>query len=401
MTSAAGAMLTLADGRTLIDGVGSWWVSALGHNHPRVVEALEAQLRTMAHVALAGLTHEPAARLAARLAALAPPGLTRVFYSDNGSTAVEVAIRAAFQWQQQRGDVRRRVFVSFEGAYHGDTIGAVSVGGIDEFHARFGPLLFETARVRGPGGNAQHWEASLAALSDVLQRRGDEIAAVVIEPLVQGAAGMLMHPPELVRRVRELCDSVGALLIADEVFVGFGRTGTLFACEQAGVTPDLMCLSKGLTGGALPFAATLATEAVYDGFRGARDRMFYYGHSYCGNPLGCAAAHGALDAFEQDDVLGAAQARAAELESGLAVLATLPGVSSVRRTGLIGAVQLGHESRYGDDVGWRVYQAALRSGAYLRPLGNVVYFVPALTIPAATLGTLLEIAEGAIREAVG
>lgn len=390
------------DGRTLIDGVGSWWVSNLGHGHPRVRAAVHEQLDRMAHVAMAGLAHEEGARLAKRLADITPDGLTRAFYSDNGSTAVEVAVRAAFQFWRQNGAPERRLFLSFDGAYHGDTIGTVSVGGIPTFHDTFGPLLFETVRAPAPPEQPDFEDAAFAALEQALEPRASEVAAVVVEPLVQGAAGMRMHSPAWLRRVRALCDAHGVLLIADEVFVGFGRTGTLFACEQAGITPDFLCLSKGLTAGFMPFAATMTTERIYDGFRGGPERTFFYGHSYCGNPLGCAAAHAVLDAFEQDDVLGNVAARGAQLDAWLARVATRDHVAHVRRTGLVAAVQFaeGDRSNYLARTGWNVYEEALRRGAYLRPLGNVTYFVPALTIRETELAGLLEIADASIEAAL-
>lgn len=394
--------LHLDDGRTLIDGVGSWWVSNLGHGHPRVRAALHEQIDRMAHVAMAGLAHEEGARLAHRLVAAAPAGLTRVFYSDNGSTSVEVAIRAAFQFWRQNGAPERRLFLSFDGAYHGDTIGTVSVGGIPTFHDTFGPLLFETIRAPAPPEAENGEEQAFGVLEAALAARASEVAAIVIEPLVQGAAGMRMHSAGWLARVRELCDAHGVLLIADEVFVGFGRTGTLFACEQAGITPDFLCLSKGLTAGMLPFAATVTTERIFDGFRGGPERTFFYGHSYCGNPIGCAAAHAVLDTFEQDPVLENVGQRSAELERWLTRMGERPEVAHVRRTGLIGAIQFaeGDGSDYLARTGWNVYEQALARGAYLRPLGNVTYFVPALTITAPELERLLHIAEESIDAAL-
>lgn len=395
--SAEHIYLTTQDGRRLIDAVGSWWVSNLGHGYPRVREALHAQLDRMPHVAAAGLTHPPAAALASRLAAAAPGGLERVFYSDNGSTAVEVAVRAAFQFWQQQGHPEKRVFVSLDGAYHGDTIGAVSVGGIATFHDRFAPLLFE--RLAAPTPSRVGEDASLRALDALLQEHGARVAALVIEPLVQGAAGMCMHSPAYLKAVAERCRAHDVLLIADEVFVGFGRTGTLFACEQAGVEPDFLCLSKGLTAGMLPFAATLATARVYDGFRG-EGHTFYYGHSYCGNPLGCVAALAVLDAFEQDGVLDNVAERGAQLGAWLERQAGREGVHETRRTGLIGAIQLGTSSAYTADIGWAVYRAALERGAYLRPLGNVIYMVPALTIREDELEALLAIVDESLSVAL-
>lgn len=392
--SASGPFLHTADGRRLFDAVGSWWVSNLGHGHPRVASAMKAQIDRMSHVAIAGLAHEPSARLAARLAEVTPDGLTRAFYSDNGSTSVEVAVRAAFQFWQQNGRPDRTAFLSLEGAYHGDTIGAVSVGGIDEFHEKFRPLLFETVRAASPGSS---WhEDAFADLEARMRRDADRLAAVIVEPLVQGAAGMLMYPPAYLSRVRALCDELDIFMIADEVFVGFGRTGTLFACEQAGITPDFLCLSKGLTAGFMPLGVTMVTERVIDGFRGDKG-TFYYGHSFCGNPLGCSAALAVLDTFEEEPILENVAARGEQMQAWLDGMAD---VGDTRRTGLIGAVQLGTTSDYTLPVGWEVYRHALELGAYMRPLGNVSYFAPALTITESELAELLSIAETAIRRVV-
>lgn len=398
IVGANGPHIHTDDGRTLIDGVGSWWVTNLGHGYPRVRDAMAAQLEAFSHVAIAGLVHAPSVRLAERLAKVAPPGLTRTFYSDNGSTAVEVAVRGAFQYWQQNGAPKKRVFVSLEGAYHGDTIGAVSVGGIDTFHKVFGPLLFETIRAPSPG---RSWYVdAFDALEKALRERHEEIAAVIVEPLVQGAAGMLMHPPEYLTRLRALCDELDVFLIADEVFVGFGRTGTLFACEQAGITPDFLCLSKGLSAGFLPFAVTMTTERVFDGFSGGPTRTFHYGHSMCGNPLGCSAALAVLDAFEQDGILEHAAKLESRIGAWLAQMAERPFVSDARHTGTIAAVQIGGTAAYDRPIGWRIYAEALRRGAYLRPLGNVTYFVPPLTTPLPVLDELLAIAEEAIDAAI-
>ena len=290
-----GCYLVDVDGRRYLDGTSSLWCNVHGHRHPAIDRAVSEQLDRVAHSTMLGLSHPGAAELAARLVAIAPAGLSRVFYSDSGSTAAEIALKMAFQYQAQRGGehARRTSFVKLREAYHGDTIGSVSVGGIDLFHATYGPLLFETHAAE-PGDAAD--------LERVLATHGEEVAAVIVEPLVQGAAGILVQPPGYLRAVRELCDAHGVLLICDEVATGFGRTGTMFACEQEGVAPDLLCLAKGLTGGYLPLAATLATEAIYEGFLGAPEeqRTFFHGHTYTGNPLACAAALANLDVFESE-----------------------------------------------------------------------------------------------------
>ena len=401
VASAEGIWLTDEDGQRWMDGSGSWWVSNLGHGYPRVREALHAQLDKAAHVMFGGATHAPAATLAARLASVAPPGLTRTFFSDNGSTAVEVAIRVAYESWQQRGETARRRFVTLEGAYHGDTLGTVSLGSIAAFRHRLEGLLFEVLSIpAGDGAVGTGWESEMVdALAALLAARGHEVAAVVVEPLILGASGMRMYSAATLRRMHELAKGAGALFIADEVFVGMGRTGTLFACEQAGITPDLLCLSKGLTAGSLPFAVTLATEELFDAFRGERSRMFHYGHSYCGNPLGCAAALATLDAFAEDGILEHAALRAEQMRRTTADWRQWPGVAEVRQTGLVLAVQLAEGSDYTDPVGWRIAKAAAARQLLIRPLGNVLYLVPALTITEHELDDMLERFGSAIRSA--
>src|SRR5437763_4010186 len=288
-----GTNLYDVDGNAYIDGVSSLWCNVHGHRHPAIDAAVRAQLDRVAHSTMLGLSHPPAVELAEKLVAIAPPGLTRVFYSDSGSTAVEVALKMAFQWWAQRGERRRTGFICLENAYHGDTVGSVSVGGIDTFHALYEPLLFETWRARA--GDADH-------LADLLEQHGRSTAAVIVEPLVQDAAGMLMQPRGYLRHGRELCDAHDVLLICDEVATGFGRTGRMFACDHEDVTPDLMCVGKGLTGAALPLAATLTTERVYEGFLGRPDelRTFFHGHTYTGNPLACAAAIATPELFQRE-----------------------------------------------------------------------------------------------------
>ena len=401
VASAEGIWLTDENGQRWMDGSGSWWVSNLGHGYPRVREALHAQLDKACHVMFGGATHAPAATLAARLAAVAPPGLTRTFFSDNGSTAVEVAIRIAYESWQQSGATARRRFVTLEGAYHGDTLGTVSLGSIAAFRHRLDGLLFEVLSIpAGDGAVGTAWESEMVgALAALLAARGDEVAAVVVEPLILGASGMRMYSAATLRRMYELAKAAGALFIADEVFVGMGRTGTLFACEQAGITPDLLCLSKGLTAGSLPFAVTLATEELFDAFRGERPRMFHYGHSYCGNPLGCAAAIATLDAFAEDGILEQSALRAQQMQRATADWRQWPGVAEVRQTGLVLAVQLSAGSDYADPIGWRVAKAAAACELLIRPLGNVVYLVPALTISEPELDDMLERFGSAIRSA--
>jgi adenosylmethionine-8-amino-7-oxononanoate aminotransferase len=389
-----GAELVDSEGRRYIDGVSSLWCNVHGHRHPLIDGAVRDQLDRIAHSTMLGLTHRGAAELAARLVELAPPGLSRVFYSDSGSTAAEIALKMAFQyWQQRGGQHRRRTsFVCLSGAYHGDTLGAVSVGGIDLFHGAYSPLLFGAHRVE-PGDVDQ--------LERVLAFHAEEIAAVIVEPLVQGAAGIRVQPPGFLRSVRELTERHDVFLICDEVATGFGRTGTMFACEQERVAPDFLCLGKGLTGGYLPLAATLTTERVYDGFLGAPEesRTFFHGHTFTGNPLACAAALANLDAFRSERTLVRVQPKIRLFGDLLRELARLPEVAEVRGRGLMAGIDLGeHEPalRLGD----RVAMEARERGVIVRPLGDVVVLMPPLTIGAAELRRLVEIVAASIQAGV-
>jgi adenosylmethionine-8-amino-7-oxononanoate aminotransferase len=391
---AEGTDLIDAEGRHYIDGVSSLWCNVHGHRHPLIDDAVREQLDHVAHSTMLGLTHRSGAELAARLVDLAPPGLSRVFYSDSGSSATEIALKMAFQYWRQRGGqhARRTSFVALRGAYHGDTLGAVSVGGIDLFHSAYSPLLFPTHRVEP--GNVEQLECAL-------DFHAEEVAAVIVEPLVQGAAGIKVHPPGYLRRVRELCDHHGLLLICDEVATGFGRTGTMFACEQERVAPDFLCLGKGLTGGYLPLAATLTTERVYEGFLGdAEDgRTFFHGHTFTGNPLACAAALASLAVFEREDTLVRLQPKIRLLGELLAEVAKMPEVAEIRGRGFMVGIDLGqHDS--GLRLGHRVVTAARERGAIMRPLGDVIVLMPPLAISKADLRRLVEIVAESIQAAV-
>ncbi len=380
-------------GQRYLDGVSSLWCTVHGHRHPGIDAAVTEQLGKVAHSTMLGLSHPGGAELAGRLAGLAPPGLSRVFYSESGSTAVEIALKMAFQYQQQRGGqhARRTSFVHLRDSYHGDTIGSVSVGGIDLFHSTYRPLLFQT-HVAEPGDAAD--------LERALAMHEEEIAAVIVEPLVQGAAGMLLHPPGYLRAVRELCDSFGVLLICDEVATGFGRTGTMFACEQEDVSPDLLCIAKGLTGGYLPLAATLATERIHEGFLGAPEeyRTFFHGHTYTGNPLACAAALANLDAFEQERTLERLQPKIALLRELLDEVEAMPEVTEVRARGVMVGIDLGeHDPAL--RMGHRVTLEARRRGAIVRPLSDVVVLMPPLSISEEELRSLVAIVAESIRAA--
>ncbi len=389
-----GTTLYDREGSAYIDGVSSLWCNVHGHRHPAIDAAVRAQLDRVAHSTMLGLAHEPAIVLAERLAAIAPGELERVFYSDSGSTAVEVAIKMAFQWWAQRGETQRTRFICLENAYHGDTVGAVSVGGIDLFHSLYRPLLFDALPARA--GDADH----LAAL---LAEHGEEVAAVILEPLVQGAAGMLMQPPGYLRRVRELCDRHGILLICDEVATGFGRTGRMFACEHEDVAPDLMCVAKGLTGGYLPLAATLATPRIYEGFLGRFDqfRTFFHGHTFTGNPLACAAAIATLETFEAERTLERLPAKIGLLERALSEhVAGLPGVAEVRQRGLMVGIELAVADP-AQRRGHEVTLAARRRGAIVRPLGDVIVLMPAPAMSEPELQRLVTITADAIADVTG
>jgi adenosylmethionine---8-amino-7-oxononanoate aminotransferase len=387
-----GVYLFDTDGRRYIDGTASLWCNVHGHRHPAIDRAIHEQVDRVSHTTMLGLSHPGATELAGRLVEIAPPGLTRVFYSDSGATAAEIALKIAFQYQRQRGETGRDSFVRLRDAYHGDTIGSVSVGGIDLFHATYRPLLFETHAAE-PGDAAD--------MERVLREHAGEVAACIVEPLVQGAAAMIVHPPGYLRAVRELCDEHGLLLICDEVATGFGRTGTMFACEQEDVAPDLLCVAKGISGGYLPLAATLTTEEIYEGFLGApaEQRTFFHGHTYTGNPLACAAALASLDVFESERTIEAMQPKIHLLERLLAEVEAMPEVAEVRWRGFMIGIDLGvHDVNL--RLGHRVTLEARRRGAIVRPLGDTVVIVPPLSISEQELRELVAITRESIEAAV-
>ncbi len=415
-----GAWLVDHDGHRTLDAISSWWTNLHGHAEPRIAEAIARQARTLEQVILAGATHPPAVELAERLLAIAPrqagrTPLAKVFYADNGSAGVEVALKMAFHWFRNRGDEPRRTkFVALENGYHGETIGALSVGDIPLYRRTYAPLLMEALFAPSPDGTlaregqtaAGRAEDAADALARLFDDHPGEICALILEPRVQCAGGMRMHDPLFLRRARELCDVHGVFLIADEIAVGFGRTGSMFACEQAGIMPDLMCLSKGLTGGFLPLAAVLATQDIYDGFLDdSRERAFLHSHSYTGNPLACAAALASLDIFASDDVLARNRRTAARMAALAAPLAAHPHVAEVRQAGMILALELGRDGVRGAGfdatarVGLRAYTAALARGVLLRPLGDVLYWMPPYCIDDAQLELLASVTADAIDEA--
>jgi adenosylmethionine---8-amino-7-oxononanoate aminotransferase len=412
---ARGCMLVDLDGREYIDGVSSLWCNVHGHRAAEIDDAVRAQLDRVAHTTLLGLANVPSILLARRLVELAPPGLTRVFFSDDGATAVEVALKMAFQFWRQcpRPQPCKTKFLSLQAAYHGDTLGDVSVGDLARFHQLFTPLLFPTVRApspycyRCPLGleRPSCGIACVEALAELVREHADNLAAVVIEPLVQGAAGMITAPPGYLRRVRDVTREYNVLLIADEVAVAFGRTGTLFACSQEDVVPDFLCLAKGLTGGYLPLAATLTTEEVYAAFLGPPEqgRTFYHGHTYTGNPLGAAAALANLDLLESG-VLDALPAKVEHLRVQLQRLAELPCVGEVRQRGLMAGVELVQDRPSkrpfppADRAGARVCRLAREGGVLLRPLGDVVVVMPPLAIEPPLLDRLGDVLYACVKE---
>ena len=414
-----GVWLIGHDGTRYLDAVSSWWTNLFGHAEPRIGAAIAAQAGALEQVMLAGFTHAPAVELAERLLAAAPrqPGrtpLSKVFYADNGSAGVEVALKMAFHWFHNRGEHRRTKFIALENGYHGETLGALAVGDIPLYRRVYAPLLAEAlfapspdAYLAQPGESPAECAARAAdALAALLDRHAGEVCAVIVEPRVQCAGGMRMHHPDYLTRVRELCDASGAFLIADEIAVGFGRTGTLFASEQSGVMPDLLCLSKGLTGGFMPLAAVLATQAIYDGFLDdSRERAFLHSHSYTGNPLACAAALASLAVFRDDDILARNRTTARAMATLAEPLAAHRHVADVRQAGMVLAFEL---TRDGDKatpfpaaarVGLKAYRAALARGVVLRPLGDVLYWMPPYCVDEEHLQLLADVTRHAIEDA--
>jgi len=415
-------------GRWYLDGVSSLWVNIHGHRKKEINDAIKEQLDSIAHSTLLGLSNVPAVRLAEKLIQIVqkslPPHplfakernrgdeLSKVFYSDNGSTAVEVALKMAFQYWRHKGIDGKNAFVSLNKAYHGDTIGAVSVGGIEIFHKAFGPLLFKTYKSPSPycyrcelGKEYKICKFScLDKLEEIFKAYSSEIAAMIIEPLIQAAGGMITSPPGYLRCVRELCTKYNILMIADEVATGFGRTGKMFACEHEDVAPDIMCLSKGITGGYMPLAVTLATDEIYNVFLGEfKDlKTFFHGHSYTGNPLACAAALACLDLFEKEQVLKELKGKINILEAWLNDLLNLQHVGDVRNIGLMAGVELVRDKKtkepyaWAEKMGWRVAYRAREKGVFIRPLGDVIVIMPPLSISSENLDQLLKVIKDSI-----
>ncbi|SFN17830.1 adenosylmethionine--8-amino-7-oxononanoate transaminase [Dokdonella immobilis] len=413
---AEGAWLYAADGRRYLDAVSSWWTNVFGHRHPRIVAGLKDQLDRLDHIMLAGMTHEPAVALAEKLVDRAPSGLTRVFYADNGSSAIEVALKMSFHYWRNQGWPERNRFIALRGGYHGETLGALSVTDVPLYRATYAPLLFEPILATSPdayqrpAGSTpqQHAASCLADMRRTLEECAARVCAVVLEPLVQCAGGMRMHHADYVAGLRRLCDEFGVHLIADEIAVGFGRTGTLFACEQAAISPDFLCLSKGLTGGTLPLSAVLTTEAVHAAFYASYStgKAFLHSHSYTGNALACRAALETLAIFDDEPVLARNKVLAEHLRTRLRALEDHPNVADIRQTGMIAAIELvrDRESRApfpaDERRGLRVYLHGLSRGVILRPLGNVVYFMPPYCVDTDDIDLMVDAAIAGIDHAV-
>ncbi len=417
---AKGAYLFDVRGRRYLDGVSSLWVTVHGHRKRAIDAAVRQQLNMVAHSTLLGISNVPAVKLAKMLVERAPEGLTRVFYSDSGSTAVEIGLKMAFQfWQQHRsGKHKRRTrFICFDNSYHGDTLGSVGVGGIDLFHELYRPLLMDSIRVVSPYCYRCPLKleettcdmACIEPLEQALAQRADEVAALVIEPLVFAAGGIIVQPEGYLKRVRELCTKHGVFMIADEVAVGMGRTGALFACESEGVAPDILAVAKGLTGGYLPVAATLATDEIYEGFLGGYDefRTMFHGHTYTGNPLGCAAAIANLEIFDREKTVKKVQSKAEYLRELLAPLRDLPHAGDIRQAGMMVGIELVKDKKTrepyepGERIGIRVIEEARRRGMIIRPLGNVIVLMPHLTFTRPQLERMVNITRASIEAATG
>jgi adenosylmethionine-8-amino-7-oxononanoate aminotransferase len=406
----AGSGVWLEDmaGKRYVDGISSWWVNLFGHANARINAAVRAQLERLEHVIFAGFTHEPAVQLAEELVRIAPPGLNRCFFADNGSAAVEVAVKMSFHFWRNTGHTRKTRFITLSNSYHGETLGALAVGNVDLYKSIYKPLLMDVITVpspdaflREPGATeAAHAERMFAHMEEALARHHGEVAAVIVEPLVQCAGGMRMYDPVYLELLRQACDRYGVHLIADEIAVGFGRTGTMFACEQAGIRPDYLCLSKGLTGGYLPLSVVLTTDAVYDAFYDEYTKLnaFLHSHSYTGNPLACAAANATLAIFREEPVLQRNRETAARMAASVAHLRDHRQVAEIRQRGMILAIEVVKDRATREPFDWRerrglrIYRHALERGALIRPLGTTVYFMPPYVIEPGQIDLLARVA---------
>lgn len=405
---ASGVYLEDFEGKRYLDAISSWWVNLFGHGNKTISRAVKSQLDQLEHVLLAGFTHQPVVELSEQLVGVTPKGLEKCFYADNGSSAVEVALKMSFHYWLNTGEVQKKYFVSLENSYHGETIGALSVGDVELYKQTYEPLLMETMTVPSPDSyqketgesSSQFAERQFKKLQQLLEARAAEICAVILEPLVQCAGYMRMYDPLYLKKVREACDRYNVHLIADEIAVGFGRTGTMFACEQADVSPDFMCLSKGLTGGFLPLSVVLTSNKVYDAFYDDYQslRAFLHSHSYTGNPLGCAAALATLKIFKEENVIERNRKLIKKLASSVGPLRDHPHVSDVRQCGMIAAIEMAKNPVTKEAYPWqerrglRVYQHALKQGVLLRPLGNVIYFMPPYVISEEEIDRMVDVA---------
>lgn len=401
------------DGNQYIDGISSWWVNMLGHSNPKLNKVLTQQAEKIEHVLLADFTHKPAIELAEKLVKLAGEPFSKVFYSDDGSTAVEVAIKMAYQYWYQKGKPEKKHFVSMTESYHGDTLGSVSVGGIDIYKKIFNPLVFETLKVCAPycyrcPKNCKQGQCDIECFNEVeelFKTRHNEIAAMIVEPLVQGAAGMRVYPAEYLKKLRALCDKYDILLIDDEVAMAFGRTGKYFAFEHAEIKPDIFCVAKGITAGYIPLAATITTDKIYNAFYDdfSELKTFYHGHSFTGNPVACAIAVENLKIMEEEKFIENLQPKIAKLQECLKKFQTLQHVGDIRHIGMIAALEIVKNKetkepyKFTDRVGHKVFLEALKNGALLRPIGNIIYFMPPLIITEEEIEKLTKIAYNAIK----
>ncbi len=413
MENGEGVILRDVDGNEYIDGISSMWCNIHGHRRKEINDAINNQLNKVAHTTMLGFSNIPAIVLAKRLVEITPAGLTKVFYSDNGSTAIEVAIKMAFQYWQHKGHKEKKSFVALKYGYHGDTLGAVSVGGMDAFHSIFEPLLFESMFAPAPfcyrcpcdKVKATCSFECLSALEDILSKNSDSIAAMVMEPLVQGAGGMIVHPEGYLSSAKKLCKKYNVLFIADEIMVGFGRTGKMFACQHEGVTPDIMTLSKGINGGYMPLAATLTTEEIYNAFIGEHNEMktFFHGHTYTGNQLACSAALASLDIFENDRVIEGLHPKIKTLQKRLEEFRNLNAAGDIRLCGLIAGIELvkNKETKepysLDEKIGIRVCYEARQRGLIIRPLDNIIVVIPPLSIDIYQLNNMMDIIYEAIK----
>lgn len=411
----SGVWLEDFSGNRYLDAISSWWVNLFGHSNRRINAALTRQLDSLEHVILAGFTHKPVIALSEALTRLAPEGLTRCFYADSGSAAVEVALKMSFHYWRNVGKTAKRRFITLSNSYHGETLGALAVGDVELYKSTYEPLLMDVITVPSPDcyecepgeSWAQHSRRKFALMEAALAEHADEVAAVIVEPLVQCAGSMRMYDPVYLSLLREACDRHGVHLIADEIAVGFGRTGTMFACEQAGIRPDFLCLSKGLTGGYLPLSVVLTTEPVYAAFYDEylKRNAFLHSHSYTGNPLACAAALATLAIFREDDIIERNRALAAHMGERARALADLPHVAEVRQTGMIVAIELVRNRRTREPYDWRerrglrVYRYGLEHEVLLRPIGNVVYFMPPYVITPDEIDLMVNVARDGIEHA--